>query len=530
MVATVEPHASDVGVSILQHGGNAIDAAVAVGFTLAVTHPSAGNLGGGGFMLIRLSDGRATFIDFRERAPELATADMYLDRHAQPTKDSDIGYRASGVPGTPCGLELARRKYGLKSLADLIQPAYQLASKGFAVSYGLANELKAKENVERLGRFPDSKRIFLREGHYYQPGEMLQQPELAQTLKRLMKFGVKDFYEGETARLIGADMQRHGGLLSLEDLKRYEAVERAPLAGTYRGYTLLTAPPPSSGGIGILQILAMLESTGFDKAGAGSALATHDMAEAMRRYFADRSRYVGDPDFFTIPTASLLNPKYVTLRRQTIDPERATPSIDISPGSLPQHESPQTTHYSVIDAQGNAVSVTYTLNGSYGSGVTASGTGVLLNNEMDDFSSKPGAANLGEMSYQGSANAIEPRKRPLSSMSPTIVLQNGRVFAVLGSPGGPTIINTVIEVLVNLIDFKMNIADAVDRPRFHHQWMPDRLQVEPGFSPDTVERLKARGHKVEFVKSQGEVAAIVVKESWLEGAADPRTEGTAKGY
>jgi gamma-glutamyltranspeptidase/glutathione hydrolase len=530
MVATVEPHATEVGVSILQHGGNAIDAAVAVGFALAVTHPSAGNLGGGGFMLIRLADGRTTFIDFRERAPGLASADMYLDRNGQPTKDIDLGYRASGVPGTPRGLELAQHKYGVKSLAELIQPAYQLASQGFVISYGLAQALNTKENVERLSRFADSKRIFLRDGLYYEPGEVFKQPELAQTLKRLMKLGVKDFYEGETAHRIAADMQAHGGLIRLEDLKEYHVIERTPLVGSYRGNTLITAPAPSSGGIGILQMLAMLESTGFEKAGPGSALTTHYMAEAMRRYFADRSRYLGDPDFFRVPTSLLLDPKYIAMRRQTIDPERASRSIDISPGLLAPHESPQTTHYSVVDAQGNAVAVTYTLNGSYGSGVTIIGTGVLFNNEMDDFSTKPGAPNQGEMSYDGTANAIAPLKTPLSSMSPTIVLHDGRLFAVLGSPGGPTIINTVIEVLVNLIDFKMNIADSVDRPRFHHQWMPDRLQVESGFSLDTVERLKALGHDVAIVPHQGEVAAIVVNGDWLEGAADPRTEGTAKGY
>jgi gamma-glutamyltranspeptidase/glutathione hydrolase len=530
MVVTVEPHATEVGVSILQHGGNAIDAAVAVGFALAVTHPSAGNLGGGGFMLVRLANGQTTFIDFRERAPGLASANMYLDRNGQPTKDSDLGYRASGVPGTPRGLELARQKYGVKSLADLIEPAYRLASQGFDISYGLAQGLKAKENAKRLSRFADSKRIFLRDGRYYEPGEVFKQPELAQTLKRIMKLGVKDFYEGETAHRIAADMQAHGGLISLEDLKEYRVVERTPLIADYRGYSLISAPPPSSGGIGILQMLAMLEPTGFEKGGPGSALATHYMAEAMRRYFADRSRYVGDPDFFRVPTTLLLDPKYIAQRRQTINPERASRSIDISPGSLAPHESPQTTHYSVVDAQGNAVAVTYTLNGSYGSGLTISGTGVLFNNEMDDFSSKPGAPNQGEMSYEGNANVIAPGKTPLSSMSPTIVLHDGRLFAVLGSPGGPTIINTVMEVLVNLIDFKMNIADSVDRPRFHHQWMPDRLQVESGFSPDTIERLKALGHDVAVVPSQGEVAAVVVNGDWFEGAADPRTEGTAKGF
>jgi len=530
MVVTVEPHATGVGLSVLQHGGNAIDAAVAVGFTLAVTHPSAGNLGGGGFMLIRLADGRTTFIDFRERAPARANRNMYLDATDRPTKDSDIGYRASGVPGTPRGLELAQREYGVKGWPELIQPAWQLASEGFVLSYGLAEQLKSKSNRDRLSQFADSKRIFLREGHCYEPGELFKQPELARTLKRLMKSGAKDFYEGETARLVAADMQVHGGLITLEDLRDYKAMERTPLTGSYRGYAIITAPPPSSGGIGILQILGMLELTGFEQAGAGSALATHYMAEAMRRYFADRSRYLGDPDFVSVPTSFLLDSKYIAGRRQTINPESATPSTAISPGSPSLHERLHTTHYSVVDAEGNAVSVTYTLNGNFGSGVTATGTGVLLNNEMDDFSAKPGAPNGDQMAYQGDANAIQARKTPLSSMSPTIVLRDGRLYAVLGSPGGPTIINTVIEVLVNLVDFKMNIADAVACPRFHHQWMPDRLQVERGFSPDTIERLKGRGHKVEVSSPQGEVAAIVVNAGWLEGAADPRTEGTANGY
>jgi gamma-glutamyltranspeptidase/glutathione hydrolase len=528
MVVTVEPHATDVGVATLESGGNAVDAAVAVGFALAVTHPSAGNLGGGGFMLIRLADGRTDFIDFRERAPGRADARMYLDKQGMPTNDSDIGYRASGIPGTPRGLELAQRKYGAKAWDQLIRPAWQLASKGFALSYGLARELKA--NQDRLKKFADSNRIFLRNGKFYEPGEILKQPELARTLERLMKNGSRDFYEGETARLIEADMQAHGGLITQEDLKTYKALERAPLTGAYRGYSIVTAPPPSSGGIGILHILGMLESTGFEKAGAGAAQTTHYMVEAMRRYFADRSRYIGDPDFFSVPTSFLLNPKYLATRAETIDPKRATPSATIFPGTLAQLENTHTTHYSVVDREGNAIAVTYTLNGSYGSGVTAAGTGVLLNNEMDDFSCKPGVANQSQLAYEGEANCIQPHKTPLSSMAPTIVVKDGKLYAVLGSPGGPTIINTLIEVLVNLLDFKMNVADAVEFPRFHHQWIPDRLQVERGFSPDTIELLKSRGHAVEVVRSQGEVAAIVVNSDWLQGAADPRTEGTAKGY
>ncbi len=528
MVVTVEPNATEVGVQVLESGGNAVDAAVAVGFALAVTHPSAGNLGGGGFMLVRLANGQASFIDFRERAPSKAERDMYLGKDGKPTRDSDTGYRASGVPGTPRGLELAQRKYGVKTWTQVVQPAWRLASKGFILSYGLAHGLKL--NQERLNRFADSKRIFLRNGQLYEPGEVFRQPELARTLKRLMKMGARDFYEGQTAHLIAVDMHANGGLITLEDLRQYKALEREPLTGSYHGYSIITAPPPSSGGLGILQILGMLESTGFEKAGAGSALATHYMAEAMRRYFADRSRYLGDPDFVAVPSSSLLDPNYLRERRNTIDPEHATASSLISPGLPDVHESQNTTHYSVVDALGNGVSVTYTLNGSYGSGVTAAGTGVLLNNEMDDFSAKPGAPNQGQMSYAGEANSIQPRKTPLSSMAPTIVIKDGNLYAVLGSPGGPTIINTVLEVIVDLVDFKMNVAEAVAWPRFHHQWMPDRLQVERGFSPDTIERLKARGHSVELISHQGEVAAILVNHGWLEGAADPRTEGTAKGY
>jgi len=481
-------------------------------------------------MLIRFADGRTMFIDFRERAPAQAGRDMYLDAEERPTKDSDLGYRASGVPGTVRGFELAQRKYGVKSWRELVQPAWRLAAKGFPVSYGLARSLSAKSNRERLDQFPDSRRIFLRNGQFYEPGELFKQPELARTLKRLMKHGARDFYEGETAGLIAADMQANGGLITMEDLKSYKAIERRPLTGSYCGCTIITAPPPSSGGIGVLQILGMIEPTGFEKTGAGSALATHYMAEAMRRYFADRSRYLGDPDFYPVPVSALLDPKYIASRRRTIDPEHATPSTEISPAALLPSESQQTTHYSVVDDKGNAVSVTYTLNGSYGSGVTAAGTGILLNNEMDDFSAKAGSPNQGQLAYAGEANAIQPGKTPLSSMTPTIVVRDGKLYAVLGSPGGPTIINTVVEVLVNLIDFKMNVADAVDQPRFHHQWMPDQLEVERGFSPDTIDRLKALGHRVKIVPHQGQVAAIVVKDGWLEGAVDPRTEGTAKGY
>ena len=529
MVATREAHATDAGAAVLEAGGNAIDAAVAVGFVLAVTHPSAGNLGGGGFMLVRFADGRSTFVDFRERAPGKASHDMYIGSDGKVTRDSLDGYRASGVPGTVRGLELAHEKYGHKPWKELVEPAVRIASEGFPVSYGLAHSLSSKYTAERLSKFPESKRIFLRGGKFYEAGEKLVQPELAQTLERIRDRGAKDFYEGETAALLAADMREHGGLITLDDLKTYRAIERQPLTGRYKGYTIMTAPPPSSGGVGVLQMLGMLEGTGFEKYGAGSAGAVHFMAEAMRRYFADRSEYMGDPDFYSVPVSGLLNPRYIAERRRSIDPERATPSDSLGPGKPLSYESTETTHYSIVDAEGNAVAVTYTLNNGYGSAVTATKLGFLLNDEMDDFAPKPGEANAYGL-IQGEANSVQPRKTPLSSMTPTIVLRDGKLYLVVGSPGGPTIINTVLEVALNVIDFGMNVADAVDFPRFHHQWKPDVLQLERGFSPDTIALLESRGYNIKVVGGQGEVAAIRLDGGWLEGSADPRTEGTAKGY
>ncbi len=529
MAATREAHATDIGLAVLGSGGNAVDAAVAVGFALAVTHPAAGNIGGGGFLLARFADGRTTFIDFRERAPEAASRNMYIGPDGKATSDSVVGYRASGVPGTVRGLEMAHEKYGRKRWAELVDPAVRLAAEGFPVSYGLARSLRSESASGRLARFPESKRIFLRDGKFYDAGERLVQPELARTLERIRDYGAKDFYQGETARLLAADMKAHGGPITLDDLKNYRAIERAPLTGSYRGYQIVTAPPPSSGGVGILQMLGVLEGSGYEKSGFGSADELHFLAETMRRYFADRSEYLGDPDFYHVPVAALLNPRYLAGLRRSIDLEHATPSAMLHPGNLATFETSDTTHYSIVDAEGNAVAVTYTLNNSYGSAVTATNLGFLLNDEMDDFAAKPGEPNLFGL-IQGEANAIQPRKTPLSSMTPTIVLRDGRLYLVVGSPGGPTIINTVLEVIVNVIDFGMNIADAVDAPRLHHQWMPDVLRMERGFSPDTVALLQARGHKVEIEGSQGEVAAIRVADGWLEGDADPRTEGTARGY
>ena len=529
MVATREAHATDIGLAVLESGGNAIDAAVAAGFALAVTHPAAGNIGGGGFLLARFADGRTTFIDFRERAPEHASHNMYVGPDGKASADSVVGYRASGIPGTVRGFEFAHQKYGRKHWSDLVDPAVRLASDGFPVSYDLARSLRNEYTSGRLGRFPESKRIFLKEGKFYEPGERLVQPELARTLERIRDRGAHDFYEGETAELLAADMKAHGGLITQDDLKNYRVMERVPVTGSYHGYTIVTAPPPSSGGVGILQMLGVLEGSGYEKSGFGSAAEVHFLAEAMRRYFADRSEYMGDPDFYHVPVAGLLNPRYIGELRRSIDPVHATPSATLHPGKLGAYESSDTTHYSIVDAEGNAVAVTYTLNNGFGSAVTATGLGFLLNDEMDDFAAKPGEPNLFGL-IQGEANAIQPRKTPLSSMTPTIVLRDGKLYLVVGSPGGPTIINTVLEVLVNVIDFGMNIADAVDAPRLHHQWLPDVLRLEPGFSPDTVALLKARGHAVEIEDHQGEVAAIRIQDGWLEGDADPRTEGTARGY
>jgi gamma-glutamyltranspeptidase/glutathione hydrolase len=527
MVVTREPRATEVGLRILEAGGNAVDAAVAVGFALAVTHPSAGNIGGGGFMLIRLAEGRTTFLDFRERAPQAASRNMYLDASGNATQDSVIGYRASGVPGSVAGFEYAAKKYGSKPWVELVHPAVELASKGVTLSWSEANQL---ENAARgLESFPESKRIFLNGGSYYRMGDRFVQADLGRTLERIEKQGARDFYQGETARLLAKDMKDHGGLITEADLAAYKVIERAPLTGKYRGYDIITSPPPSSGGVGILQMLGVLDGTGYEKGGAGSAQAVHYMAEAMRRYFADRAEHLGDPDFVKVPLATLLDPAYISKLRASIDPEQATPSSAIHAAIVSDRESNQTTHYTVADGEGNLALVTFTLNGSYGSKVTATGLGFLLNNEMDDFAADPGKANMFGL-VQGEANAIQPRKTPVSSMAPTIVLKDGKPYLALGSPGGPTILNTVLEVMVNVLDFGMNVQDAVNWPRFHHQWLPDTLSIERGYSPDTIALLEKRGYKIRHVISQGECAAIMMENGWLMGAADPRTEGTAAGY
>ena len=527
MVVAQEPHATDVGVAVLKAGGNAVDAAVAVGFALAVTHPTAGNIGGGGFMLVRMADGRTTFIDFREQAPAAASHDMYLDANKKPTRESVVGWRAPGVPGSVRGFEYAHKKFGRKSWAALLDPAITLAADGFPLSYASAESLRSGSNsFKLLSQFPASSKIFL--GH--QAGDNFTQPELATTLKRIREQGAHDFYEGETAQRLAAAMKANGGLITLEDLKNYKVAERKPLTGSYHGYNIITAPPPSSGGIGMLQMFGMLEGSGYEKSGAGSAAAIHYVAECERRFYADRSEFMGDPDFFKNPLRQLLDPAYIASRRATIDPHHATSSDQVKPGNINLHESSETTHYNVVDAEGNAVAVTYTLNGGYGCGVTAPGLGFLLNNEMDDFAAKPGEPNMFGL-VQGEANAIQPGKRPLSSMTPTIVMKDGKLFMVIGAPGGGRIITGVMEVFLNVVDFHMNPQDADDWPRFHHQWRPDVLYVERGTSPDTIAVLKQMGHTVEpAVGGVARVEVIVLENGWLQGASDGRGNGKAAGY
>jgi gamma-glutamyltranspeptidase/glutathione hydrolase len=528
MVVSVEENASRAGMEVLRAGGNAIDAAVATGLALAVTHPTAGNIGGGGFMLIRFRDDRATFIDFRERAPAAASRNMYLDAQGNSNGESLVGPRASGVPGSVAGFEYARAKYGTMKWADLVMPAEKLAGEGFALNYETAQSLSGA--TRQLGRFPESKRVFLREGGY-QWGDVFAQKDLAATLATLRKNGPRDFYDGEIARKLDAFMKSAGGTITIDDLRNYKVKEREVLRGTYRGYEIVTSPPPSSGGVAMIEMLNILEGVPLKDSGPQSATSIHWVTEAMRRAFADRAEFLGDPDFAKMPVKGLIDKKYAAALRALIDPARASKSEMVRAGNPAPYESEETTHYTIVDKDGTAVSVTYTLNGGYGSGVTAAGLGFLLNNEMDDFTVKPGAPN-GYGVLQSEANTIAPGKTPLSSMVPTVVTKDGKLVLVLGSPGGPTIINTVMNTIINFIDFGMNVQRSVDAPRFHHQWMPDRLVMEPGFSPDTIDLLKARGHTVDVRGAIGDCHAIAIdpKTGELLGAADPRSGGKAVGY
>ena len=495
MVVSSQRYASEVGARILQEGGNAVDAAVAVGYALAVVNPCCGNIGGGGFMTIHLADGRNTFINFREIAPAAATERMYLDVQGNPIKDLSLyGYLAAGVPGTVMGLDRALAEYGRLPRSKVMAPAIKLARGGFILNRGDTDILDTK--VDRLSKDPVAAKIFLRpDGKPFQPGDRLVQKDLASTLELIAKQGPDAFYKGTIAKAVEQASKANGGILTAKDFANYTVTEGPPLTCSYRGYALISSPPPSSGGTTICEILNILEGYDMRAMGFRSAQSVHLMVEAMRHAFLDRNTYLGDPAFVKNPLDRLLSKDYATAIRAKIDPEKATPSKAVQPGIEP-HEKTETTHYSVVDAEGNAVSVTYTINDSFGSTVVAPGTGFLLNNEMDDFTVKPGVPNLFGL-VQGKANSIAPGKRPLSSMSPTLVTKDGKTFLVVGSPGGSRIITITLETIMNLLDYGMAPQEAVDAPRIHHQWLPDEVFYEPyGLSPDTMKILEGMGYKL----------------------------------
>ena len=550
IVVSVHELASRAGVEMMQAGGNAVDAAVATGFALAVVHPPAGNLGGGGFMLIRLADGKTHFLDYREKAPAAATRDMYLDAHGNVIEGaSEYGYKAIAVPGSVAGMVYAEQKYGKLTLKQVIAPAIRLAREGYALTWGEARDFHDKY----LSEFPESRRVFQRDGNYYQPGEIFRQPDLARTLERIAA-KPDDFYHGALARELATAMREGGGLITADDLAHYEVKEREPVRGTYRGYEIISAPPPSSGGTVLIESLNILEGYDLGKMGNRSAQSIHYTTEAFRRAFFDRAEFMGDPDFSKLPVAQLIDKKYGAAWRDSIDAAHATASNGLKrpaifneleqyaaahPGPTPNHESPHTTHYSVVDAEGNAVAVTTTINDWFGSRVTAAGLGFLMNDEMDDFSSKPGVPNADGL-IQGAANSIGPGKRPLSSMTPTIVVRDGKTVQVLGSPGSSKIITTVANVLMGVVDYGMNIQEAVNAPRFHHQWLPDVLNVEQWFSPETVQALEKMGYHVQVglhygadvspYWSDAECIAVDPKTGERLGASDGRNNGKAVGY
>ncbi len=539
MVVSVHHLASDAGVEVLREGGNAVDAAVATGFALAVVHPIAGNLGGGGFLLLRTHDGKSTFIDFREKAPLAATETMYQDAKGNVIPDASVvGYRSIATPGSVAGLAYAEHKYGKLGLARVMAPAIQLASEGFQLTAEEAHELADPD----LSQFADSKRIFQRDGNLYKEGEVFKQPELARTLQRISA-DPEDFYRGKMAHELIEELKKGGALLTRQDLAQYNVVERAPVTGTFHNYTVISAPPPSSGGVVLLSALNILEGYDLAKLGDRSAGSMHLITEAYRRAYMDRTDYLGDPDYNRIPVAELTAKKYAEAWRSSTSPTAATASVSLHrpEGFLPpspktagrRRESQDTTHYSVVDSEGNAVAVTTTLNNNFGSDVTAGSLGFLLNDEMDDFAAKMGTPNLYGL-IQGPANAIAPGKRPLSCMTPTIVVKDGRLRYVLGSPGGARIITTVANIFLSATEGGLNIQEAVDAPRFHHQYQPDKLYLEPGFSAETLAGLRAMGYKLDIGDghwSNGECIAVDPKTGDLLGGQDHRSHfGKAAGY
>lgn len=539
MVVSVHHLASEAGVEIMQEGGNAIDAAVATGFALAVVHPAAGNLGGGGFMLVRGHDGFTTFIDYRERAPLAGSTNMYLDARGNAIPNaSTLGYRAIATPGSVAGLVYAEKRYGRLSLTDVMAPAIKLARDGFVLTREEADDLKDPD----LARFPDSRRIFQRDGNYYKAGEVFRQPELAFTLLRI-SINPDDFYHGKMAEDLIADLKKGGAILTEEDLAQYKVKERKPLIGTFHDYTIISAPPPSSGGLVLISALNILESYNLKHLGDRSVESMHLITEAMRRAFMDRTDYMGDPDFNHIPQKEILSKRYAAAWRRGIQGDEATPSARLvrpdgflpppptTAGHVTEHN--HTTHYSVVDPDGTAVSVTTTLNDSFGSRVTAGSLGFLLNDEMDDFAIKLGTPNYYGL-IQGPANLIAPGKRPLSAMTPTIVLENGKLRYVIGSPGGPRIISTVLNIFLSVTEGGLNIQQAVDAPRFHHQYLPDTLYLEPGFDEKTIAGLKSMGYKINIKDghwSNGECIEIDAETGDKSGGQDHRSHyGEASGW
>ena len=530
MVVTSHYLATESAQKVLAKGGNAIDAAVTAAFSLAVTQPRSGNIGGGGFMLISSeTKDEVVAIDYREKAPAKASVDMFLDDQGDADKNrSRYTHLASGVPGTVAGLALALEEYGTISLKEAMAPAIKLAEEGFIVTPRFSNGLKTAKKV--LQPWDSSRRIFYKDdGSFYEPGDRFIQKDLAETLKRIAKEGPKEFYEGKTAELLVAEMKRHGGLITMEDMKAYQPVIREPVQGSYRGYDIFSMSPPSSGGAHVVQILNILEGYPINEYGHNSAQTIHYMSEAMKRAYADRSEYLGDPDFVDVPLEGLTSKEYANLLRAQIDPDKATPSAAIAPANPLPYESNETTHFSVVDQYGNAVSNTYTINFSYGSGIVVEGAGFLLNNEMDDFSARPGVPNAYGLTG-GEANKVESNKRMLSSMSPTIVKKDGKNFLVTGSPGGSRIITTTLQVIMNIIDHGLNIQSAVAAPRIHHQWLPDEIRIEEGFSPETIQILEEKGHTVNQKAAMGAIQSIMIRDGIMYGGADPRrSTSLAKG-
>ncbi len=526
MVVGPERLASEAGLIMLNQGGNAIDAAVATGFALAVTLPRAGNIGGGGFMLVHLAaENRNVFIDYREMAPAAATRDMFLTPEGKVDKRlAYFSHKASGVPGTVAGLIHALEQYGTLPLETVIQPAIDLAANGFTMDITLHQNLSAR--AERLAQDPETKRIFLREGGKAPAiGSLFKQPDLAGTLQRIADKGLEGFYAGKTAELIASDMAANDGLITQEDLASYVAVERTPVTGQFRGYDIVSAPPPSSGGIHVIQMLNILEPYPLETWGHNSAQYLHHVIEAMKLAYADRSEHLGDPDRMDAPIDFLLAKDYATTRRGIINSAQATASAKIAAGVMPAPESPDTTHYSVADSAGNVVSNTYTLNFSFGSHITIPGTGILMNNEMDDFAARPGFPNAYGL-VQGEKNSVAPGRRPLSSMTPTLIFRDGEPWLATGSPGGSLIITAVMQTVLNAMTFDMNIAEAAAAPRIHHQWMPDRVLIEPGISRDTLDILEGMGHNIETTRrTLGRTNSIQLDGPWRYGYSDLRRPG-----